>query len=362
MFKRYERQLQLPNFGITTQTKLQEAKVLVVGAGALGAAILPVLAGAGIGNIGIIDADTVSVTNLHRQFIYTEKQAGESKAVLAKQFLEALNSQIQIAAYPVMLEAENAASFIQLYDLIIDATDNLATKLLINDTCETLHKPWIYGAVSQFEGQWAFFNLPTDNGDRTANYRHLFPSIKATDAATNCNDNGVIGVLPTIIGHFMAAEAIKFCSGWLQAVGNQLFVYRLSTHQINSFQIKRMETLMNENAINAAVNENNLLYSDIDAATFLALIEKNDCLIVDVRNLHELPRFNHPNCVSIPMANLPEQLSVAANFTNIVAICSAGLRSETAAELLVEQFGTEKQIFNLKGGLYKWNESLKTYL
>ncbi len=360
--------MQIPNFGISAQTKLQQAKILVVGAGALGTAILPVLAGAGIGKIGIIDADVVSISNLHRQLIYNESQAGESKAVLAKKYLKDLNSQIEIEAFPVMLVTENATSFFQSYDLIIDATDNLATKLLINDTCEALEKPWIYGAVSQLEGQWACFNLPSESKMRTANYRHLFPSIKATDTATNCNDYGVIGVLPAIIGHFMAAEAIKYCSGWLQALGNQLFVYRLAKHQIIGFQIERTETLMNKNGINQHstntndVSENDLLYSDIDATTFLKLIEKDNCLIVDVRNLNELPRFNHPKCVSIPLANLPERLTDAANYTTIIAICSAGLRSETAAELFAEAYGTQKQIHNLKGGLFKWNESLKIYL
>ncbi|MWB95667.1 thiamine biosynthesis protein ThiF [Flavobacterium sp. GA093] len=203
-FLRYNRQTILPEIGDEGQEKLKKAKILVIGAGGLGCPVLQYISTAGVGCIGIIDFDTIEIHNLHRQILYTENQVGENKALVAKSVLEKLNPLIEVVAIPEKLTAENAEKIIPQYDVIVDGSDNFATRYLVNDTCVAFQKPLVYGSILKFEGQVAIFNL---NGSK--NLRDLFPEMPNPKEVPNCNLNGVLGTLPGIIGTMMAHETLK---------------------------------------------------------------------------------------------------------------------------------------------------------
>ena len=203
-FLRYNRQTILPEIGDEGQEKLKKSKVLVIGAGGLGCPVLLYIATAGVGYIGIMDFDTIEIHNLHRQILYTENEIGQEKAIIAKEVVSKLNPLIEVEAINAKLTIENAATVIQQYDVIVDGSDNFATRYLVNDTCVQFQKPLIYGSILKFEGQVAVFN---HNGSK--NLRDLFPEMPDPKEVPNCNLNGVLGTLPGIIGTMMAHETLK---------------------------------------------------------------------------------------------------------------------------------------------------------
>ena len=201
---RYARHLILPQVGEAGQKKIKSASVLVVGAGGLGSPVLMYLAAAGIGKIGIIDDDKVDMTNLQRQIIHSTSSIGELKTESAKRRIKQINPEIIVDIFGTRLTIENAKEIIDGYDIIVDGTDNFATRYTISDCCEILGKPWVFGSIHRFEGQVSVFNL---NG--SPNYRDLFPKAPPPELAPNCAEAGVLGVLPGIIGSFQANEVLK---------------------------------------------------------------------------------------------------------------------------------------------------------
>ena len=199
---RYNRQIILPQVGTIGQQKLQEAKILIIGAGGLGAAVLPYLAAAGIGEIGIIDDDRIELSNLQRQVIYKNSSVGKSKVMEASIMALALNPSIKVNPITKKLDSKNAISLFEQYDIMVDATDNLNTKYLINDACCVTNKPFVYGSIYKFEGQVSVFNF--ENGP---SYRCLFP--EEANQVGKCNDAGVMGISVGIIGMFQANEVLK---------------------------------------------------------------------------------------------------------------------------------------------------------
>ncbi|WP_300566955.1 HesA/MoeB/ThiF family protein [Flavobacterium sp.] len=203
-FLRYNRQMMLPEIGEIGQEKLKNAKVLVIGAGGLGCPILQYLATAGVGTIGIVDFDKIELHNLHRQILYTENQIDQSKAITAKSILEVLNPTLHCIAFDEKLTSENAELLLNNFDIIVDGSDNFATRYLVNDTCVKLGKSLVYGSILNYEGQMAIFN---HKGSK--NLRDLFPEPPNPKDVPNCSLNGVMGTLPGIIGTMMAHETLK---------------------------------------------------------------------------------------------------------------------------------------------------------
>ena len=218
-FLRYNRQMMLPEIGDSGQEKLKKAKVLVIGAGGLGCPILQYIATAGVGTIGIVDFDKIELHNLHRQILYTEQDVNKAKAITAKSVLEILNPLIEIIAFEEKLTAENAEKIIQDFDVVVDGSDNFATRYLVNDTCVALGKTLIYGSILKFEGQMAVFN---HKGSK--NLRDLFPEPPNPKDVPNCNLNGVMGTLPGIIGTMMAHETLKLIMD-LPTLENELVLF-----------------------------------------------------------------------------------------------------------------------------------------
>lgn len=223
---RYSRQISLPEIGKEGQEKLHKAKVLIVGVGGLGSPIALYLAGAGVGTIGLTDDDTVSISNLQRQVLYTESEVGQPKVHCAARRLQALNSEVEVRAYPFRLDRENACRLIAGYDIVVDGCDNFSTRYLVSDTCSLLNKPYVYGAIQGFEGQVSVFCY----GGQPKTYRDLLPDETAT-LQMPAPGNAVIGVTPAIVGSVEANEVLKLICGYGDVLAGKLWTVDLRSMQ-----------------------------------------------------------------------------------------------------------------------------------
>lgn len=358
---RYQRQTSLKEFGEIGQEKLYNSKVLLVGAGGLGCPALQYLVGAGIGTIGIVDHDRVSLSNLHRQVLYSSDDIGLFKAIRAAEILRALNPEINIIAYNEMLKPANAFSIISSFDIILDGTDNFATRYMINDACILLNKVLIYGAISKFEGQIAVFNCESSDGAIKTNYRDLFPNPPAQNEILNCEEAGVIGVLPGIIGTMMANEAIKLITGIGLPLINRLMTFNSLTNQIYEFDIlPRVETrsLIPRNI--AAFQKTNYVSlcsgqvgNQIEISQFDLMLKDPTVLFIDVRELHETPVIEEFDHLKLPLSELKSALT-QITAENIVLFCQSGKRSLSATRIVSEHFGNSKKVCSLKDGIVVW--------
>lgn len=231
MSERYQRQILLPEIGEEGQQKLKSARVLLVGAGGLGCPIALYLTSAGVGHLGIMDDDVVSISNLGRQVLYTENEAGQSKAICAARRLQSLNGEINITPYPTRLTKDNADEIISRYDLVVDGCDNHTTRYLISDTCLRLKKPYVYAAIGGFHGQVAVLC----HGKNAATYRTLFPDEEAMCALQA--EKGVIGTTPAIVGGFATNEVLKIIIGYGEALVNRLWYIDLLTLNTQIIQL-----------------------------------------------------------------------------------------------------------------------------
>jgi molybdopterin/thiamine biosynthesis adenylyltransferase/rhodanese-related sulfurtransferase len=221
---RYSRHLVIPDVGVDGQKRLKNARVLVIGAGGLGAPVLLYLAAAGVGTIGIVDFDVVEESNLQRQIIHGVSDVGRSKAQSARDSIAAVNPLVQVALHEVRLEPGNAVGLFGRYDLIVDGTDNFATRYLVNDAAVLARKPYVWGSIYRFEGQVSVFWEDAPDG-RGLNYRDLYPEPPPPGAVPSCAEGGVLGVLCASIGSVMATEAVKLITGIGQPLLGRLLVY-----------------------------------------------------------------------------------------------------------------------------------------
>jgi adenylyltransferase/sulfurtransferase len=368
LYERYQRQILLKGFGLEGQHKLLQAKVLVVGAGGLGCPALQYLAAAGLGTIGIVDEDIVSITNLHRQILFTVDDIGLPKAFIAKERLAKLNPEINIAAYNERLTTGNALAIIKDYDIIIDATDNFSTRYLINDACVLLNKPIVYGAVSQFEGQLAILNYKITASIASANYRDLFPTPPIDGEVLNCAEAGVLGVLPGIIGSMQASETIKLITGIGKPLINTVLTFNSLTNQIYEIEIVAKEATRSLIPANTAdfikmdyewfcTSRNNKF--EIDIKDFNRIANSGDIEIIDVRELGEMPILTDFNYVQIPLSQFNNNIASIKKET-IIVFCQSGKRSLQAAQMLFDTFGDNKIIHSLKGGITEWIKNKST--
>ena len=215
----YIRQIMLKEIGLEGQLKLKHTKVVVVGAGGLGCPVLMYLASCGIGTIGIIDFDTVDRTNLHRQVLYGAKDIGKKKAIAAAERLKSFYPEINFIVHNVMLTEANVQSIVNEYDLVVDGCDNFATRYSVNDACVALNLPLVYGSILGFEGQLAVFNY---KGSK--HLRDIFPESPNPEDVPDCSENGVLGIVPGLLGTMMANEVLKLVLG-MPVLQNKLLLY-----------------------------------------------------------------------------------------------------------------------------------------
>lgn len=236
--ERYIRQTMLPEIGPEGQRKLAEARVAIIGVGGLGSPAALYLTGAGIGTIGLVDSDTVSLSNLQRQILYTESEVGLPKTACAARRLSSLNSSITIREHSCRLTPENAKEIIEQYDVVIDGCDNYSTRYLLSDTCEALHIPYIYGAITPLGGQVAILCY----GKNAVTYRQLFPEEEKNDSPQQSYSQQplpVVGTTPAIIGSMQANETIKLIAGYGQPIINKLWTIDLCSLETNIISLEK---------------------------------------------------------------------------------------------------------------------------
>lgn len=237
--ERYIRQTMIPEIGERGQKRLAEAKVLVVGVGGLGSPILQYLAGAGVGTLGFIDDDLVAFSNLHRQLLFNADDVGEPKVEVVKRWLQTHNHNLTYHSINERLNVDNAYKIITQYDIIVDATDNIASRYLINDTCIQTGKPMVYGSVYKFEGQVAVFNYKG-----SASYRCAFSSDGQKARQSDESTSGIVGVIPGYIAMLQTTEVIKMILDLGTVLTNVIFHYNLIDHMHYHINVKKNETLI----------------------------------------------------------------------------------------------------------------------
>ena len=362
---RYARHLTLPEVGPEGQLVLQEASVLVVGAGGLGSPALLYLAAAGIGRIGLIDDDTVDVTNLQRQILHSTSEVGESKAASAERRISDLNPEVTVEAIEGRLDTTNALDIIGRYDILIDGTDNFETRYLIGDACEILGKPWVFGSIHRFEGQVATFNL-----DGGPNYRDLFPEPPEDGLAPNCAEAGVLGVLPGIVGSIQATEAIKAILRIGDSLNGKLLVIDALSMDFRTLGFSKNKSREVVTELKQETVES--CSSDVDSPSEMMLVISPaefvkrrdsgwDVFLFDVRRSEEEAiatlsgtalRIEH-NQVPMRMAEIPLD-------RDIVVYCRTGVRSAAVARYLVSSGLAKGEVYNLRGGIHEWSDTVNS--
>ena len=341
--QRYNRQIILPEVGLQGQDKLKNARVLMIGAGGLGCPVLQYLTAAGVGKIGIIDHDVIDISNLQRQILYNTGDVGKPKAIVAKQKLEALNPYIDIQAYQDKLTIENSGMVINEYDIVIDGSDNFSTRYLVNDTCVSLGKPLVFGSIFKFEGHVAVFNH--NNGP---NYRDVFPEPPADDEVPNCDEIGVIGVLPGIIGTYMANEAIKLICGIGESLSGKLLTLNALDNSVVVFSVVKQ---INIPATSPVVKTEEAAINEVSKELLNEWIAKDpdSVYLIDVRETYEYEDYNIGG-VNIPLYELAEKVSDLPVNRKLVFCCQTGQRSKMAVHLLKSRYSGE--MYSVKNGIF----------
>lgn len=350
MKERYQRQIILPGFGEEAQEKLAHAKVLVTGAGGLGCPVLQILAAGGVGFLGIIDFDTVSLSNLHRQTLFSENDIGRKKVEAAKEKLIFQYPELKCEIYDFALEPAHAFDLIQNYDVIVDCTDDIHTKYLINDVCGLLKKPLVYASIYQFEGQVSVFHY----GKKAGNLRDIFPEIPRNDTTDSCEQTGVMGVLTSTIGNLQANEVFKIIIGSGKISSGKILIYNHLNNEfqtisfakkINTFRAESPEEILRQHY---KLNCNHFV--QIDSKEELEkILTKERSVIVDVRNQNEMPRINGFNVKEIPLDDLEKNLPELEQNEHLIFLCQSGIRSVKAIQSI--QSKTEKKLYNIRKGI-----------
>jgi adenylyltransferase/sulfurtransferase len=366
---RYSRHLLLPDVGLGGQRKLKAASVLIVGTGGLGSPVALYLAAAGIGHIGLVDADVVDRTNLQRQVIHGTSTVGRLKVESARNRMLDLNPDIQVDTFNQAFTSENAWEIAEPYDLIVDGSDNFPTRYLTNDLCVLTGKPNVYGSVYRFEGQVSVFDAR-----KGPCYRCLFPDPPPPGLVPSCAESGVLGILPGTIGTLQATEAIKLILGIGEPLVGRLLLYNA---QDMSFEFVRLRKNPNcrvcgENPSvtelidydqfcgipghavesGSAGDEWDLTPHELDAQLKAGVPLK----MVDVREPHELEISRIEGSQVIPLGELAARLSELNPADEIVLICKAGVRSTRALHILLG--AGFRKLHNLQGGMNAWAKDI----
>jgi len=358
---RYSRQINLAQVGEEGQRRLKNARVLCIGAGGLGSPAALYLAAAGIGTVGIIDQDTVDLSNLHRQILHGTSDVGREKTDSARARLLAINPTLAIDTYTSRLSASNASELISDYDIVVDGSDNLPTRYLSSDVCVWEKKPNIYGSVHQFEGQASLF-APHLGGPC---YRCLFPEPPPPEAIPSCAEAGVLGVVPGLIGLIQALEAIKLIINTGDNLLGRLLHVDALTMRFREFKIRRDPNC-------PVCGDSPKIAEPIDYEQFCSrgnavpgisarrlhemISGGKKVVLVDVREPFEFEIARIPNSQLIPLGTIPERLAEIPRTETTVVMCKSGVRSARVIEFLRGQ-GFEN-LLNLEGGLDAWREDV----
>ena len=366
--RRYSRHLIMPEVGMNGQKKLKAARVLLIGAGGLGAPAALYLAAAGVGHIGIVDFDVVDESNLQRQIIHSTETLGMSKLESAKKRLQGLNPDIEIITYETHLSSENALDIFADYDIIADGTDNFQTRYLVNDACVLLGKPNVYGSIFRFEGQASVFYAKEGPC-----YRCLYPEPPPPGLVPSCAEGGVLGVLPGMIGVIQATEAVKLILGIGEPLIGRLLLYDALGMSFRTLKLRKNPDcpICGEHPTQTELIDYDLFCGITpppeiqegpasDEITPLELKKRLEngepVFVLDVRDPHEWDIAHLDGATLIPLGELPERLNELNTSDEIIVHCRSGVRSRKAINTL-KQHGFRK-LKNLSGGILRWSDEV----
>ena len=366
---RYSRQIIMPEVTLAGQRRLKAARVLCIGVGGLGSPAALYLAAAGVGTIGLVDHDRVDLSNLHRQILHGTSDVGRPKLSSADDRLKDINPHVDLHLHEAQFTSENATDLVSGYDLVIDGSDNFATRYLSNDVCVFAGKPNIYGSVFRMEGQVTVF-APHLGGPC---YRCLFPEPPPRGAVPNCAEAGVLGMLPGIVGTMQALEAIKLIIGLGETLIGRLLHFDASAMRFREFKVRRDSEC-------PVCGENPTIFAPIDyenfcgiapptpaengqtvrAITVHELKRKMDArerfALIDVREAHEAEIARIDGARLIPLGEITDRTGELSEAEEIIIHCHSGIRSERAVQLLQER--GFKNVFTLEGGIDAWSEEI----
>ncbi len=365
---RYSRHLIMPEVGMDGQRKLKQAKVLCIGTGGLGAPLGLYLAAAGVGRIGLVDFDSVDLTNLQRQILFGTSDIGRPKIEAAADRLRNLNPDIQIDQFETRLTSENALDMLKNYDIVVDGTDNFPTRYLVNDACVILGKPNVYGSIFRFEGQITIFGALGGPC-----YRCLYPEPPPPGLVPSCAEGGVLGVLPGIVGAIQAAETLKLIIGKGEPLIGRLLLF-------DALAMRFRELKLKQNPECPVCGEHPTITKLIDYAQFCGvrgeegaspaqssvpeiaprelkarLDRGDDLFVLDVREPHEYQICNLGGHL-IPLGELSRRVNELDSSREMVAHCRSGKRSAEAVEFL--RSAGFRKVLNLKGGILAWSDEV----
>src|SRR5690348_2269658 len=364
---RYSRHLIIPEVGMEGQLKLKQAKVLLIGAGGLGAPLGLYLTAAGVGRIGLVDFDVVDFTNLQRQVIHATQDVGKKKLDSAAAKMQAINPHVSIVKHETALTSENALDILKDYDIVVDGTDNFPTRYLVNDACVLLGKPNVYGSIFRFEGQATVFAYPGGPC-----YRCLYPEPPPPGLVPSCAEGGVLGILPGTIGLIQATETVKLILGIGEPLVGRLLLYDALAMRFRELKLRRnpecpvcgdhptIHELIDYQQFCGIPNQAHepvATEGDIDPVEVKSKIDRGDpFVLIDVREPHEYQICRIPYARLIPLGDLPKRVNELDSADEIVAHCKSGMRSAKAVDFL-KQAGFKK-VRNMKGGILAWSDKV----
>lgn len=359
---RYARHLTIPDVGADGQKKLKAARVLCIGAGGLGSPVSMYLAAAGVGEIGLVDFDTVDFSNLQRQLLHGTGDVGRTKTSSATERLADINPEVQVTSFETRLTAENAREIAEPYDLIIDGTDNFPTRYLSNDLAVLTGKPNVYGSIFRFEGQVSVF-APHLGGPC---YRCLFPKPPEPGQVPSCAEGGVLGVLPGVVGCLQANEAIKLILGIGEPLIGRLVHFDALSFRFREITLRRdpecavcgeTPTIseLEEIVFSCAMPDPTL--REIDVHQLKQRMEKErDFVLLDVREPHEADICQLPGSILIPLGELPERIGELDPGAETIVHCKAGGRSAKALAIL--NAAGFADACHVQGGINAWSTEI----
>jgi adenylyltransferase/sulfurtransferase len=367
---RYARHLTLPEVGREGQKKLRAASVLCIGAGGLGSPIALYLAAAGIGRLGMVDFDTVELSNLQRQVLHGTDDVGRPKTDSATETVHRLNPGVEVVPYPVRLSRENALDLLRSYDVIVDGTDNFPTRYLTNDACGFLGKPLVYGSIFRFEGQASVFT-PRRSGPC---YRCLFPEPPPPGLVPSCAEGGVLGVLPGIIGLIQATETLKLVLGRGRSLTGRLLVFDALEMTFREIKLRRdpqcplcgehptISELIDYHQFcgaPAAPDPSSMNPDEVSVQELKRALDNPGLGIhvIDVREPDEHAAANLPGARLLPLSQLPKRFEELERDRQYYLHCQAGVRSMRALQFLRQQ--GFKHLKSVRGGFQAWAEEIQ---
>ncbi|XP_046388428.1 adenylyltransferase and sulfurtransferase MOCS3 isoform X2 [Ischnura elegans] len=405
--ERYCRQMILPEIGTTGQAVLRNSSVLIVGCGGIGCPVALYLAAAGVGRLGLVDYDDVELSNLHRQVLHTEVTVGVPKVDSAAEALQRLNMDLEISRHNELIEPSNVFDIIKPYDVVVDATDNVPTRYLLNDACWLAgKKPLVSGSALKMEGQLTVYGGARDTEEGAPQppcYRCLFPTPPPVEAISNCSDSGVLGVVPGLIGILQALEVIKILMGKLKSqergkkkcysndssLAKKLLLFDAATCSFRSVRLRSADPNCPLCGTNPTITSlGGMDYENLcgvrvhNEAQSIELLKENERIsvhdynkilkeetkhvLLDVRSQAEFDMCHLSSAVSLPMSELtraPEVVKEAAKSSKtdklpVYVFCRRGNDSQRAVKKFQELFGEDWVIKDIKGGLHEWSEEI----